>query len=123
MIFQYINIIFCSEHGAKIDVMTVLETTPPKVQLEHLARYLESALEKRVAQRHHSQLLRGLMHAEHLQVQDERIKLESNKVVLTEELICPICHKKFRSAAEAAFVRLPNGHVIHYACKEKALVM
>ena len=103
--------------------MAVLETTPSKVRLEYLAPYLESALEKRVAKRHRSQLLRGLMHSEHLQMQEERIKQEATKVVLTDESVCQVCHNRFRSVAEAAFVRLPNGLVTHYSCKDKAWVM
>ena len=103
--------------------MAVLETTPANVRLECFAPYLESALEKRIAKRHQSQLLRGLIHAEHIQVREERIKYESIKVVLTDEVLCELCRKKFRSAAESAFVRLPSGQVVHYACKEKALFM
>ena len=103
--------------------MKVLETTPAKVRLEFLSSYLESALEKRVAKRHQSQLLKGLIHAEHIQVREERINYETIKVVLTDDVICELCHKKFRSAAEVAFVRLPSGQVVHYACKEKAIFM
>ena len=114
---------YSGEHGCKIDVLAVLEATPSNVPLEQLAPYLELALEKRVAGRHHSQLLRGLMHAEHLQVQGERICCESAKVILSDESVCQICKKKFRSAAEAAFVRLPNGQIIHYACRDRVLVM
>ena len=110
-------------HGQKIDVMTVLGATPPTVQLQHFAPYLESALAQRLAKLHHSQVLRGLMRAEHLQMREERIKHQSVRVVLTKELVCNVCDKKLQSAAKAAFVRLPNGSVIHYACKDKAWVV
>ena len=103
--------------------MSVLDTTPAEVRLEFLSPYLESALEKRTAKRHQSQLLRGLIHSEHIQVREEIIKYESIKVVLHEEEYCELCHKKFRSVAEEAFVRLPSGKTVHYACREKALFM
>ena len=111
------------DHGQKIEVMAVLETTPANVRLEYLSPYLESALEKRTAKRHQSQLLRGLIHSEHIQVRGEIIQYESIKVVLHEEEYCELCHRKFRSVAEEAFVRLPSGQTVHYACREKALFM
>ena len=114
---------FFRDHGPKIEVMAVLETTPSNVRLECLAPYLESALEKRTAKRHQSQLLRGLIHSEHIQFREERIKYESIKVPLSEDLYCELCHRKFRSVAEEAFVRLPSGQIVHYACREKALFM
>ena len=107
--------------GANIDVTTVIEATPSYVPLEKLAPYLECALEKRVASRHHTQLMRGLMHAEHLQIQEERIRTEAEKVVVREADVCQICNRRFRS--QVAVVRLRNGEVIHYNCKDKAVVI
>ena len=85
------------DHGSKIDLKTVLKSTPSNVALSDLVGYLETCLDSRVTQRHQMQLLRGLMHAEHLQVQEERIKLESEKIVLDEMDVCPVCHRRFVS--------------------------
>ena len=115
--------IFHRNHGSKVEVMSVLETTPSNVRLEYLAPYLESALENRTAKRHYSQLCRGLARSESIQVKEERLRYESTKVIMTEEVFCELCHKKFRSVAEEAFVRLPSGQTVHYACKQKALFM
>ena len=115
--------IFHRNHGSKVEVMSVLKTTPSNVRLEYLAPYLESALENRTAKRHRSQLCRGLARSESIQVKEERLRYESTKVIMTEEVFCELCHKKFRSVAEEAFVRLPSGQTVHYACKQKALFM
>ena len=120
---QQMPFLYCRDHGLKIEVMAVLETTPANVRLECLAPYIESALEQRTAKRHQSQLLRGLIHSEHIQIREERIRFESIKVALTEEMLCELCHKKFRSVAEQPFVRLPSGQNVHYACREKAIFM
>ena len=50
------------------------------VPLSLLTPYLEATLGQRVSKKHQMQLLRGLMHAEHLQVEQERIEIESQKV-------------------------------------------
>ena len=101
--------------------MTVLLNTPASVQLEHLASFLEASMEKRVSQRHNTQLLRGLMHSQYLQVQEERIRVESQKVTLSEMDSCPVCLKKFRN--QGTLVRFPNGRVVHYSCQEKAMMV
>jgi hypothetical protein len=108
------------EHRTKIDLKVVLTSTPSCVPLSQLAPYLETTLGERVSKRHQMQLLRGLMHAEHLQVQEERIALESQKVVIDETDVCPVCHKRFRS--QSAIVRFPNGRVVHYSCQAQAIL-
>jgi hypothetical protein len=109
------------EHYNKIDLKVVLTSTPSSVLLSEITPYLETHLGQRVSKRHQMQLLRGLMHAEHLRVQEERIALESQKVVIEETDVCPVCHKRFRS--QSAIVRFPNGHVVHYSCQERAILM
>ena len=73
-----------------------------------------------VSKKHQMQLLRGLMHAEHLQVQEERIEMESQKVIVDDRDVCPVCFKRFRG--QTAIVRFPNGRVVHYFCQERAIV-
>ena len=109
------------EQSSNVDVVTVIEATPSYVPLEKLAPYFESALEKRVADRHQTQLLRSLLHAEHLQIQEERILTEAQKVIVRESDVCQICNRRFRS--QVAVVRLRNGQVIHYNCKDLAHVI
>lgn len=104
----------------QVDLHIVLTATPSNVPLSELTPYLEATLGDRVSKRHQMQLLRGLMHAEHLQVQEERVALESQKVVVEESDVCPVCCKRFR--AQSAIVRFPNGRIVHYSCQERAIV-
>ena len=106
-------------HGSKIDLKIVLKCTPSNVALSDLIGYLDNALGSRVTHRHQMQLLRGLMHAEHLQVQEERIRSESVKISLEEVDVCPVCHRRFVS--NGMIVRFPNGQVVHASCRERAI--
>lgn len=108
------------QHAAKVDLNVVLTHTPSNVPLSLLTPYLETTLGAKVSQRHQMQLLRGLMHAEHLQVQEQRIDLESQKVAIDETDVCPVCSKRFRG--QTAIVRFPNNRVVHYGCQERAIV-
>ena len=108
------------DHGHKVDLDVVLTSTPSSVPLSLLTPYLESTLDKRVSEKHQMQLLRGLMHAEHLRVQEKRIEMESQQVLVDDRDVCPVCNKRFRG--QSAIVRFPNGRVVHYFCQERAIV-
>ena len=43
-------------YSHSVDVMIVIECTPPSVPLEKLSAYLEASLEGRQASRHHAQV-------------------------------------------------------------------
>ena len=109
------------DHGSKIDLKIVLSATPSNVSLSDLIGYLDKTIGSRVTNRHQMQLLRGLMHAEHLQVQEERIRVESEKIVLEEMDVCPVCHRRFVSSG--MIVRFPNGHIVHGGCQDRYICM
>ena len=106
------------EHGTKVDLQTVLTSTPAYVPLADILPFLESTLEQRVSHRHQMQLLRGLMHADYVEAEEERIELESQKIEVDEEMICPVCFKRFRG--QSAIVRFPDGRLVHYSCQAEA---
>ena len=108
------------QHGSKVDLKVVLTATPSSVVLSRLAPYLETAFGDRVSKKHQLQLQRGLMHAEHLAAQEQRIALESQNVTVDEYDVCPVCNKRFRS--QSAIVRFPNGKVVHYSCQDRVIV-
>ena len=108
-------------HGIDVDILTVVDVTPDFVPLARMAPFLQVALQKRVSHQRMLKIKRSLMHAQHLQAHEERIRMESQKVIITESTVCQICNRRFRP--NVAFVRLRSGEVIHYSCKEKAAVL
>ena len=64
------------------------------------------------------QLLRNLMKTETLRVQEQQLFLESQKVTLKDDDVCPACSQKFRG--EEYSVRFPNGSVMHYVCAHQS---
>lgn len=105
------------EHGAKISAQKVLEIMPDDVPLVRLSTFLETALRHQLEQRRKTQILKGLLYAEHILVHEERIRCESKNVVMTESSLCHLCKKKFNNGG--AFVRYPTGNVVHFSCQQK----
>lgn len=105
-------------HATKLNPHAVLQILPDHIPLIRLRSFLETALHHSLERRRNNQILKGLLYAENLQIQEQRMHLESKSVAITEFSICPVCAKKFTN--QSAFVRYPNGKIVHYSCQEKS---
>lgn len=83
------------EHAAKIDPLKALEILPDNVSIGRIKHFLEVSLQEKLNAKRRIQVLKGLLYAEHLQVQEQRMHYESQSVLMTEFNICPVCKKRF----------------------------
>ncbi|KAG9430938.1 vam6/Vps39-like protein isoform X1 [Apis mellifera carnica] len=105
------------EHAAKIDPLKALEILPDNVSIGRIRHFLEVSLQEKLNAKRRIQVLKGLLYAEHLQVQEQRMHYESQSVLMTEFNICPVCKKRFGN--QSAFARYPNGDIVHYSCQDR----
>ncbi|GAB0088727.1 Vacuolar sorting protein 39/Transforming growth factor beta receptor-associated domain 1 [Sergentomyia squamirostris] len=101
----------------KVEPLAVLQIIPDNISLLRLRTFLETALQHQLEQKRKTQVLRGLLYAEHLQIHEDRIQNESNTVLISDYSVCPSCKKKFGN--QSAFIRYPNGDIVHYSCQQK----
>lgn len=104
-------------YATKLNPYAVLQILPDTVPLARLRTFLETALHHSLERRRRNQILKGLLYAQNLQFQEQRMHLESQRVEITEFSICPVCMKKFTN--QSAFVRYPDGKIVHYSCQER----
>lgn len=90
---------------------------PDTIPILHLRTFLELALNHQLERKRKNQVLKGLLYAENLHTQEQRMHHESKSVLITEFTVCPVCKKRFTN--QSAFVRYSNGKIVHYLCKEK----
>ena len=83
------------EHATKIDPLKILEVLPDSLPISRISHFLKASLHKIISNRRKLQVLKGMLYAEHLQLQEQRISLESQSVLMTEFNICPVCKKRF----------------------------
>ncbi|XP_077303016.1 vacuolar protein sorting 39 [Arctopsyche grandis] len=105
------------KHADKIDPLKVLLALPDSVPISRLKKFLEIAVQKQLINRRRMQVLKGLLYAENLQVQELKMIHESQSVVVADYNVCPVCKKRFGN--QSAFVRYPNGDIVHYSCQDK----
>lgn len=105
------------KHATKLNPYAVLQILPDNIPLLQLRNFLELALHTQLERKRNNQVLKGLLYAENLQTQEQRMHHESKSLLITENSVCPVCTKKFTN--QSAFVRYPNGKIVHYSCQEK----
>ncbi|XP_029683915.1 vam6/Vps39-like protein isoform X2 [Takifugu rubripes] len=100
-------------HHSKLNTTKALNLLPANVQIKEIQVFLESVLEEKAQRKRCNQVVKSLLQAEFLRVQEERIFHQQVKCVITDEKTCRVCKKKIGSSA---FARYPNGVVVHYFC-------
>ncbi|XP_027028386.1 vam6/Vps39-like protein [Tachysurus fulvidraco] len=100
-------------HHSKLNTTKAINLLPANTQIKEIRVFLESVLEEKAQRKRFDQVLKSLLQAEFLRVQEERIFHQQVKCVITEEKTCRVCKKKI---GNSAFARYPNGVVVHYFC-------
>ncbi|PFX22208.1 Vam6/Vps39-like protein [Stylophora pistillata] len=101
------------EHHLKISTAKALELLPPSTKVSEVYAFLLNVLEDKDRKRKSCQVLKSLLFAEHLQVQEQRMHYQGHKILLTDERACRVCHKKIGTSA---FAYYPTGEILHYYC-------
>ncbi|KAF6717658.1 Vam6/Vps39-like protein [Oryzias melastigma] len=81
-------------HHSKLDTTKAINLLPANTQIREIRVFLESVLEEKAQRKRCNQVLKSLLQAEFLRVQEERIFHQQVKCVITEEKICRVCKKK-----------------------------
>ncbi|XP_059375416.1 vam6/Vps39-like protein isoform X2 [Carassius carassius] len=106
-------------HHSKLNTTKTINLLPANTQIREIQVFLESVLEEKAGRKRFDQVLKSLLQAEFLRVQEERIFHQQVKCVITDEKTCRVCKKKI---GNSAFARYPNGVVVHYfCCKDRSV--
>lgn len=104
-------------HATKLDPHAVLSILPGDIPLVRLQPFLDTALQHSLERRHNAQVLKGLLYSSNLQLQEQRMHLESKSVLVSEFSVCQVCSKRFPN--QSALVRKPDGTIVHYLCRDQ----
>lgn len=94
-----------------------MQCLPDNVPMSELKDYFDTVLRTQMAEEHQRQIMKGLLEAEATRL-DAAIEKERQKSFeVNDSTVCPECKKKFQTA----FVRYPNGQVVHMSCYDRRL--
>ncbi|KAI9311094.1 CNH domain-containing protein [Dichotomocladium elegans] len=105
-----------AHHGSHINASEVLAILPMATRLHGLFPFFEKYIRETNKKRNMNMIVKNLLKAEELQVEEQLMYYQSRAVKITEDRMCPQCNKRIGNSVFAVF---PNGVVVHYSCKEK----
>ncbi|CAG2162241.1 unnamed protein product [Oppiella nova] len=105
-----------TKHSTKINALSVVKLLPASVPVLAIEEFLQSTTNHLLMERHSKQIFRNLLLAQHLQVQQQRIRLQQNKLVVDEHDSCRVCHKRI---GLSVFVRFTNRDLVHIGCRDR----
>ncbi|XP_015284066.1 PREDICTED: transforming growth factor-beta receptor-associated protein 1 [Gekko japonicus] len=108
-----------NSHAADFDAALVLRLLPDSWSVQLLSSFLAGAMRESIHSQRMSQIALGLAKAENLIYKHEKVKLKGDTTVLSDRKLCQVCQTPF---CEPAFVRYPNGSVVHTHCAAGRLV-
>lgn len=94
-----------------------MQHLPDDLPMPQLDTYLNKSIRKKLSDKHQMQMMCGLLEAEANRLE---IELEAQRNIsfeLNEFSVCPECKKRFPS--QSAFVRYPNGQIVHLSCHDR----
>ncbi|KAI9499126.1 vacuolar sorting protein 39 domain 2-domain-containing protein [Zychaea mexicana] len=105
-----------AHHGSHINASEVLAILPLATKLHGLFPFFEKYIRATNKESHMDVVVKNLLKAEQIQVEEQLMYYQSRAVKITEDRMCPQCNKRIGNSVFAVF---PSGVVVHYSCKEK----
>ncbi|XP_037662751.1 transforming growth factor-beta receptor-associated protein 1 [Choloepus didactylus] len=102
-----------NRHTAEFDAAQVLQLLPDTWSVQLLCPFLTGAVRSSLHTRRMTQVALGLAKAENLIYKYDKMKLKGSSVRLSDKKVCQMCQNPF---CESAFVRYPNGGLVHTHC-------
>ncbi|XP_019385120.1 PREDICTED: transforming growth factor-beta receptor-associated protein 1 [Crocodylus porosus] len=102
-----------NNHAAEFDAAQVLQLVPDNWSLQLLSPFLTGAMRQSIHTKRMTQIALGLAEAENFIYKHEKAKLKGRSIILSDKKLCQVCQSPF---CEPAFVRYPNGGMVHTHC-------
>ncbi|CAM4389633.1 transforming growth factor-beta receptor-associated protein 1 isoform X1 [Caretta caretta] len=108
-----------NNHAAEFDAARVLQLVPDSWSVQLLSPFLTGAMRESIHAKRMTQITLGLAKAENLIYKHDKVKLKGSPVILSDKKLCQVCQSPF---CEPAFVRYPNGGMVHTHCAANRLM-
>lgn len=115
-----------SKHGSRLPAASTLSLIPDNLPVGHLESFLRGRIRSANSIVNESRILAGLRATEYIGSQallllgdgiPEGRGGRNRRVVITEERLCGVCHKRLGGSVVAV---LPDNAVVHYGCLNRA---
>lgn len=85
-----------------------------------MLNYLDTVIRTKTANEHHMEMKKALLQSEIRRCTELVQEQQSISFEINEFTACSECKKRF--ANQSAFVRHPNGEIVHLSCNDKRIM-
>ncbi|XP_069493019.1 transforming growth factor-beta receptor-associated protein 1 isoform X2 [Ambystoma mexicanum] len=110
---QVAGVDLLNKHSSEFNVTQVLRLLPETWSVQLLAPFLAGSVRESIHNKAMAQLSVGLAKTENLVYKHEKLKIRGHPIIVSDKKLCQICQTPF---SEPAFVRYPNGIIVHTHC-------
>jgi hypothetical protein len=103
-----------SAHGPRLPASSTLALVPPELSVATLESYFRGRMRREAAKRNEERIVAQLRAVQLARVEEKLMDEKQRSVVVTEERLCPVCHKKFSNNVPVRVEK--DGRVTHYGC-------
>ncbi|EGX48079.1 hypothetical protein AOL_s00081g135 [Orbilia oligospora ATCC 24927] len=105
-----------SRHGARVDPLESLRLIPESIKVADLGNYFENRIRHSNSRVNMNRVMAQLYKSEAFRWEELNAEAKKKAVVIGEERVCPVCHKRLGKSVISVF---PDGHVVHYGCASR----
>ena len=103
-----------AKHGARVPASSTLSLVPATLPVRQLESYFRGRLRAAVSAMREDAVVARLAAVQKADAEAKLLLQERNRrVVVSEERVCGVCHKRFGGSAIRVY---PDGAVVHYGC-------
>ncbi|KAF3921348.1 hypothetical protein ABW20_dc0101924 [Dactylellina cionopaga] len=105
-----------SRHGARVDPLETLKLIPLSIKVADLEHYFENRIRHSNSRVNMNRVMAQLYKSEAFRWEELNAESKKRAVVIGEERVCPVCHKRLGKSVISVF---PDGQVVHYGCANR----
>ncbi|KAM7360062.1 vacuolar protein sorting 39 [Cochliomyia hominivorax] len=109
-----------NKYALKIEPAKIWPYLPKDIPVYRIQNYLDTVIRQKMAKRNEMTIKRSLLEARLRRVTEAVLEQQKIYFEMTEFSVCPECKKRFPN--QSAFVRYPNGDVVHLSCHDKRVM-
>ncbi|XP_075145263.1 vacuolar protein sorting 39 [Haematobia irritans] len=117
---QDVAVELLNKYATKIDPSKIWPFLPDDMPVYRMLNYLDTVIRTKTAHEHHMEMKKALLQAEIRRCTDLVQEQQNISFEINEFTACPECKKRF--ANQSAFVRYPNGEIVHLSCHDKRIM-
>ncbi|RPB17629.1 hypothetical protein P167DRAFT_569368 [Morchella conica CCBAS932] len=107
-----------SRHGARLEASDALKLIPEDIKISNLETYFKSRIRHTNSRMVENRMAAQLRASFRVDVQERLLESRNKHVIVGEERVCPVCHKKLGTSV---ILRTASGMVVHYGCAQKEM--